>query len=189
MTTKEVIKQLKKEDPSGKLHVRAGGGTVICFERKPGYWDGSYQYVDKEGNFVITNQGEKVDIIYIDYEEWIWDHDGDYSKIKLDFGASCNPKDEEKTYLERFEQISRKCKSTLEHSLHEFTINMLKQYKEGFTVAQPKTEKIGRYNVMWFYKDDQKGDRLRQGDCGAVLKSGFFEPVERGDLIYWELNL
>lgn len=191
MTTKEFIKKLKKEDPSGKAHVRAGGGAILYFELKPGYYDGAYQYIDKDGNLVISNQGQKVDVVSIDYEGWIWEHDGDYSKIKFDLGALVYSEKEIESYKERFKEISEKYKRFEQQSLEQFTFYIMQKYKEGFIAAQPKTEKIGMYNVMYFYKDGKKDQHLRQGDCGAILESGFFKPitVEKDELIWWELDL
>lgn len=85
MTTKELIKLLKKVDPSGNTHVRiVGDGDCPTDAHKlAGYYDGGYSY-EKNGCFHITKNGCKVDIYTTDYEEFIWCHDGDYSKIRLD---------------------------------------------------------------------------------------------------------
>lgn len=62
MTTSEFIEILKQADPSGQAHIRMDGGIPIVADLKPGYWDGPYAYIDKEGNYVYSTQGSKVDI-------------------------------------------------------------------------------------------------------------------------------
>lgn len=187
MKTKELIKQLQKEDPTGEAYVRCGDGAVTHFELKSGYWDGPYEYIDENGNFVISNQGSKVDIVTMDSESWIWDHDGDYSKIKFDLGPLEYSEGKIKAYKEEFEKISKEYKRFEQSALEEFTFHVMHKYKEGFVATQQADVKIGMYNCMYFYKYGSKKIKLRQGDCGAILKSGFFKPVTRGKLIYWEL--
>jgi hypothetical protein len=36
---------------------------------------------------------------------------------------------------------------------------------------------------------DKEREKLCQGECGAVLESGFFKHVKDGDLIKWEFNI
>ena len=75
MTTGEFIKMLQEADPSGELHMRfPEGGEPIFAERKPGYWDGPYKYINKEGKYVHTSKGEKVDIYFIDKWDYIERH-------------------------------------------------------------------------------------------------------------------
>jgi hypothetical protein len=73
MKTKDFIKMLQEEDPSGEAHIRMMGGTPRYAELKPGYYDGPYSYVDENGNFVSTSQGAKVDIHCVDLEDFIID--------------------------------------------------------------------------------------------------------------------
>ena len=187
MKSKDFIKKLQEEDPTGEAYVRCGDGAVTHFELKPGYWDGPYEYVDKKGNLVISNQGQKVDVWTVSYESWIWEHDGDYSKIKFDLGALVHVKEEIESYKEKFKKISEEYERNEQRSLEQFTFYIMKKYKEGYIATQPKDVKVGMYNHMDLVKYGKKKEKLRQGDCGAILESGFFKPVERGKLIYWEL--
>jgi len=108
MTTKELIKHLKKADTSGKLHVRIRGtGCPYFLERNAGYWDGSYCYIDDNKDMIITSSGYKVDIYCIDYEDYILNHKGDYSRIKLDKGK-------EAEWIDRFQEVSREYKECME---------------------------------------------------------------------------
>jgi hypothetical protein len=44
MKTKDFIKLLQKEDPSGESHIRINGNPVWFIESKSGYWDGPYNF-------------------------------------------------------------------------------------------------------------------------------------------------
>lgn len=74
MKTKEFIEKLKTADPSGECHVRITGGAVgiptFC-EQKEGYWDGPYDYIDENNNWVRTTEGNKVDIHCIDINDFV----------------------------------------------------------------------------------------------------------------------
>ena len=113
MKTKDFIKMLQDADPTGECHIRLGDGIPWFAERKEGYWDGPYQYMDEDGNLVISTKGDKVDIHAVDYEEFIWNNDGDYSKIKFDLSYVENDK-HINDYIERFKKISEECKKCLE---------------------------------------------------------------------------
>jgi hypothetical protein len=51
--------------------VRFPSGVPVSCERKPGYWDGPYEYIDEEGNWVYSSKDTKVDIYCVDIEEYI----------------------------------------------------------------------------------------------------------------------
>jgi hypothetical protein len=69
MKTKEFIKMLQEADPSGEAHVRMDGGIPQCAFIVPGYYDGSYSYLDENENWVRSTEGVKLDIHSMD----IWD--------------------------------------------------------------------------------------------------------------------
>jgi hypothetical protein len=66
MTTSEFIKILQEADPKGTAHIRMEGGIPHFAERKPGYWDGAYSYIDEDNNYVTSTEGDKIDIHCID---------------------------------------------------------------------------------------------------------------------------
>lgn len=95
MKTKEFIKMLENADPSGESHIRINGQESYFYaEHKPGYWDGSYSYLEgKYGEdmvWVETTKGSKVDIRTVDMDNFVEYFDGDYETvkkhIKMDFG-------------------------------------------------------------------------------------------------------
>jgi len=67
MKTSEFIKMLQEADPSGEAHIRMEGGIPRFAELKEGYWDGPYSYLDEEGNWVYSTEGNKwIFIVQID---------------------------------------------------------------------------------------------------------------------------
>lgn len=76
MKTKELIEMLQKEDPSGEGHIRMGDCCVDWYVMGcPGYYDGSYTYLDEDGNYVTSTEGYKVDIRGIDIHDFIEEHE------------------------------------------------------------------------------------------------------------------
>lgn len=70
MLTKDFIKMLQEEDPEGTSHIRIDGRSVpTSVERKPGYWDGSYNYIDEKGNWVNSTMDSKIDIHFSEPED------------------------------------------------------------------------------------------------------------------------
>jgi hypothetical protein len=188
MTTAELIRELQKEDPEGTCQVRTSdGGVVFCCEGKEGYWDGPYSYFDKD-EFVISDKGNKVDIHSMTYESWIWDHDGDYSKIRLDVHG------DQQRYLKKFEEISKEAKSAVKQSNETMLYEVLDRIRQGWAVAQPLNSEIGHYHVMWFIKDSNfdfksTDTKLNQGQCDIVLNSGFFVPIKTSKNVEWHFTL
>lgn len=177
MKVKDLIRALQEADPTGECHVRCGGGAIFFAERKEGYWDGPYQYIEND-EFYISAKHEKVDINSIDYESWIWDHAGDYSKIHVDMSVyGSRAKEKQKEWLEKFEKISKECKQFTAQSIKEMTFNVLKRLHDGWDIFQDPDKPIGYYNAMYYKKGDET-KRLMQGETKALLESGLFHPNE-----------
>ncbi len=92
MKTKDFIEMLQREDPSGECHIRMEGGIPQFAIRNPGYWDGSYSYIDEEGNYVTSESGSKIDIYCMDIDLFVENQvqkglnlDQIKSKFKFDF--------------------------------------------------------------------------------------------------------
>ncbi len=188
MKSKDLIKIIKEEDPTGENHVRVPGGAVSFVERKEGYYDGPYVYKNKDGALVLTDIGDKIDIHTESIEERIWDCEGNLDRIKDEviIDLQNDHKDYWKTVVI---PEAKKCRKAQKASLEEFTFYVLeKVLKEGCIITQPSDTVVGQYNKMWFEKKDKK-EKLRQGDCGAVIKSGFFKakPDYDKNRIIWEL--
>ena len=190
MKTKELIKLLQEEDPSGELHVRvreAGMPTSACCY--PGYYDGGYAY-EEDGKMVLTKTGSKVDIYCSGYDDLIFDCQGDMDKIRkrLIIEKDCGS-------WEQIEKEAAEVRVLYTKLQNECLVKALNKIKIGWSIVQSKDKPIGHYNVMRYRRANFPSmlgyteENLVQGECGAVLKSGFFEHIEREDCIEWILNI
>jgi len=138
MRTKELIDALKKEDPSGELRVTINGEACWYVEQLPGYYDGYYQYVEKENHFpsklYITKKDNKVVIHTLDWEDYIWDT-ADIGRLVFDKGLR---KDTIDAIKNEAKKIIVQVKDFEKNSLHRFTFKMLHDYKEGWAVIRHK---------------------------------------------------
>jgi len=179
MKTKELIEQLQKEDPSGELHIRINGMMPIFAEKKPGYYDGFYQY--QEGDkIIISTQGEKVDIITLDLEGWVWEHFNDWQN-RIEF-KHLN-QDSITELIIRLSKIAEEASEFDKHSVQEFSGFIMDKIKDGYKVIQEDTD-VGKHNTMFFIKPDSK-IKLRQGDCHAIIR-GSFKPIKKEGYIEWQ---
>jgi len=188
MTTREFIEMLQKEDPSGEGHLRMSGGVPKFAESKPGYWDGPYQYIDAEGNFVTSINGYKVDIHCVDIEDYAMDlADRDENqkwediegKFKFEFGgyANKNQRDEKiQSYIERareaWEQMMRIQKTHYDRALSEMIANS----EKGWSWFQNKlidTEGGRHHYYSWkVYNENGKEEGSNVWNTESVQKSG-----------------
>lgn len=185
MKTKDIIKKLKEVDPSGETHVRFQEGELLDFIRKEGYYDGDYIYRDENDKLVVTDKGEKIDAYFEDISDIIWECEGDLekimSKIIIDLGSA-------KDYFERvIKPEAEKARKGHEKSLAEFTFRVFKKIKEGWIITQPLDTKIGHLNYMYFERNGEK-EKMCQGECHAVLNSGFFKLRKENTRYIWNLE-
>jgi len=176
MKSKEFIKLIKEQDPTGECHVRLGDGFPFFCERKEGYYDGAYEYIDEDGNYVISTRGSKVDIMGTDLNDFIWDRDGDFSKVICDFERYGDDIQMRKT-----QEVINKCKKISEDyhryektSSQAFLAMVLDKLRNGWKIYQDKKREIGMYNSM-YYKKLLITNRLCQGETSVLLKSGYFQ--------------
>lgn len=66
MTTSQFIELLKKADPSGTAHIKLSDGIPLFVDSVEGIMDAPYSYLDEEGNYVFSTQGNKVEISTMD---------------------------------------------------------------------------------------------------------------------------
>ena len=176
MKVKDLVKELQEADPTGECYVRCASGAPLFVERKEGYWDGPYHYIE-DGKYHISSTHDKVDIQSVDWESWIWDHDGDYSSIEVDTSVYCASAERKKEWLEKFEKVSKECKKFKEQCLKEMTFNVLKRLSDDWRIYQDADKPVGYYNAMYYEKGPwglKKAERLCQGETEAVLESGLF---------------
>lgn len=196
MTTSEFIYMLKKADPQGTAHIRLGSGEVpYGAELRPGYYDGPYTYLDKDGRYVLTNQGEKVDIFCKDTTSIVWDcgwnpwknsPDAEWEKVKskfiVDFGAYAVKEQREeredaffKNIKEEFDAMIDSQKPAWEKRLDD----VVDRYKSGWRYYQWSDEKALKYydwKIISPLGVNMGGANLATS-C-PILESGMFSPVE-----------
>ncbi len=100
MKTKKLIELLQKSDPLGESHVRFDGDPIIGVSRKPGYWDGPYNYIEinEEGKriWVESTRGNKVDIQTMDMFDFAERHNGIWEEVKNAIRVEYDYLDDEK---------------------------------------------------------------------------------------------
>jgi hypothetical protein len=190
MKTKKLIELLQKEDPTGEGEVCISGseGNVDIFhlEWKPGYWDGCYQVLLRDWNCKFYNvigaqyrsDGNKLCIVPMSIEDALLGE----PELPIEVFDEFVHKTMADT-VAAWRQESRKIEQEINDQIF---LQVMKKIKEGWIITQPKEEKIGRYHVMSWEKGNEK-HKLNQGECGIVLKSGFFQHDYRKDDILWRL--
>ena len=113
MKTKELIEMLKEADPSGECHVRIEGLSPSCCERKPGYWDGPYQYVEDD-TLVFSTKEDKVDIYLLEMFDWVERYLDDW-RDKIRFEDDYIENMYKKDIIERLDAKEKKIREILEH--------------------------------------------------------------------------
>lgn len=96
MKTKDLIKELQDNDPSGEMEVTVGNSPIHFLAVEPAYWDGCYRTLiedpEKKPYYAVTGirfvaHGEKLVINTLDYD-WVLlndpkakvEYDGDYAR-------------------------------------------------------------------------------------------------------------
>ena len=192
MKTKKLIELLQKADPEGTGEVciptQEGNVDIFNLEWKEGYWDGPYQVLIRDWdnpyyNVVgaeLRSDGNKLCIKTISIEDALLS-DPDLPVKIVDIAVHKTLQDRVSRWRDETKEIHKK-------QDNRCLVEVLNQVKTGKKIIQNKKDKIGLYNVMYYLFDNKK-DQLNQGSCGAVLKSGFFKPVEKDDFIEWEFIL
>ncbi len=200
MKTKDFIKMLQEEDPSGEAHVRMSGGIPYSAESKAGYWDGPYSYIDDDGNYVYTTQGVKVDIYCRDIDDFVSSkfnlHDPDnweYIKSKFKFDLSYSIPEHRK---EREDRILNSAKESYDmifeiHNRHfeEEKKISLERASSGWTWFQNKLVDDSNlkpnkhhYYTWKVYDENGKEDGSNIYNVQGVYKSGLFEKLDNNKI-------
>jgi hypothetical protein len=189
MKSKDVIKLLKEEDPTGETHVRFAGGEITFVDNVPGYYDGPYTYKDEQGRLVLSKKGRKIDVHYEDILDVVWEHEGDMDVIKEHVVIDLYDEKANREYWEKtIAPDAEKARHFHQESLERYIFTVLKKLKEGYIITQPINTQIGHYHKM-SYEKGKETTKLCQGECGAVLKSGFFHHTCNGDRYQWRLTI
>ena len=196
MKTKEFIKMLQKEDPTGEGNLRMYGGVPKFVERKPGYWDGPYEYLDEEGNFVTSIAGYKIDIHCVNLEDYAsgladrndsqkWEEVENKFKFELYDYINTDQRNEKiKGYLERARSSWEETKGINNSSYQRSLDAMRKNAKDGWTWFQNKlVDSVGgshHYYTWKIYSEngDERGSNLWNTE--AIVKSGEWTKNDNG---------
>lgn len=192
MTTKEFIKMLQDADPTGEGHIRMEGGIPYAAIEKEGYWDGPYSYIDKDGNYVYTTKGYKVDIYCTDVYDFVEENfsrgktkwEDIEPKFKFELGSNKIPH-----VAEKEDRILKKARdaydsiSEVEERLYDKALTEMKENSEkGWTWFQNKkidTERGMHVYYTWKIYDEsgkEKGSNIWMTEC--VQDSGLWERVD-----------
>jgi len=210
MKTKELIRQLQEMDPEGELHVTGDSGAILDVQRMPGYYDGPGHYMEDSdcfpSNYAIDYKNDKVVITCISVDEFIWNHEGDYSKIDLIMNNS-----EKKDYIESFKKEADRYHAFHESNQKRAIVSIMERTTAGNTSIYQHKE-ANKY-VMSFinlnkFKDTEKAaqimcrkgyeghvklgiSHLNQGQASALIESSIFERVDHGvlsDYYIWRVK-
>ena len=196
MKTKDFIRILKEADPSGEAHIRMKGGIPEFAILKAGYYDGPYNYIDHQGNWVHTASGMKVDIYCTDILDFVWkkvnihvDNNWDEirSKFKFDLDQYCSQeqRDERSNEIlsevkEAYDDAYAMKKSSYDMYLKEMVENAL----NGWTWFQNKKvdENIKPNMHIYYTWIIYDADGVSQGSSPAhtesIQKSGLWEKID-----------
>jgi hypothetical protein len=116
MKTKELIRQLKEADPSGKLECVVGNVDIHYVDTEPGYYDGWYEVLIRDEredcyNIIgarVTRKKDKVQIHTLPIE-WALMNDPEMH-IYID--------DEEERYVKRYEKLRFETRKIYDDLLH-----------------------------------------------------------------------
>ena len=189
MKTKDFIAMLQKEDPTGEGYIRMYGGIPRYAMAKEGYYDGPYNYIDKEGNYVTSIKGYKVDIYCEDITDFIEKHFEEgwkeiEKKFKFEFNGYVNGAPDRKSeilkrakkeydeYKEAYDEIDEKDKQ-------EMITNADKGWKWFQNKEIDGKEPMMHYYYTWLIFDEQdkeKGSNVHMTKC--VQKSGLWERLD-----------
>lgn len=186
---------LQEADPSGEAHIRMEGGIPRFAELKPGYWDGPYSYLDEDGNWVYSSEGNKVDIHCFDRYDYVSDIFTTYNiptweEVRSKFKFSLNYSDNS----EREENSLSEAKEAFEHSTEmyqrfrrEGEELALSRSEKGWTwfqnklVDDPTIKPNTHHYYTWTVMDENGKDQgSNLHNVEAVYKSGLFERHDNG---------
>lgn len=177
MKTKDFIEMLHEADPKGDAYLRFPDGIPFFAERKPGYYDGAYDYIEN-GNYIRTKSGHKVDVYFKTMEDFIDEHHGDIdvlSRIMRLEEANDQAQDE---FWKKVKTIAAEVKNTGRNIRNEMTLSFIKSVKNAvileeagdfYTVRDSVKSKISSYNIE------------------IILKSGCFTKNETENGTFWVL--
>jgi hypothetical protein len=195
MTTREFIKMLQEADPSGNAHIRMSGGVPRFAELKPGYWDGPYSYIDEDGNWTYSTEGEKIDIWSLEIDDFVsemidsyqipeWEEVKSKFKFKLEYSGPSSKEREDrilsiaKNAYDEYVKMHKKFESEGEERA---LLNAEKGWKwfQNKLVDDITLRPNNHHYYTWLiYDEDGKEHSSNVYNVEGVYKSGLFERLD-----------
>lgn len=196
MKTKELIKLLQEEDPSGEGHVRFRGYGVPCScSAVPGYYDGSYDYIEN-GRFVISKKGYKVDVYTKDLEDFLWEEKNHPRMVK-----TVGLRKEDEKHIDDYAKKTYKQAQAFHKQLNEEMLERVQdKVKDGYILVQDGSNlkcatcfwAVRRLEDFQFYasgewrEDTDNQKKMVQGEGKVIINSGKFKPNPLDNFTIWE---
>lgn len=213
MKTKDLIKLLQEEDPTGECHVRGWSGAISHVWMKPGYYDGSYSYLEevevdgkKTKRMVFSSKDNKIDIHCTDLEDLCWDADGNEEEVlkHVRFEYTYLNSDREKQIRKRISEECLQAREFIGTSNKEYLEKIKADYLDkGMIFIQPLNTLPTDYNRQYaIYPGTALGEppnptgftgwdgahHLCQGESRAIIDSGKFTLKQTAEYYIWEHN-
>lgn len=204
MTTKDFIKMLQEADPEGTAHIRLRDGVPYHAERKPGYYDGPYSYINEEGKYVTTASGSKVDIYCKDPSSYVWNDEMDWNEFQEDpetawmrlkslflfdfntYVVQAQRQERIDSFYSSLREIFDEYVSYTVETNKKYLNEMISKYKDGWRFFQKKDAEMKFYD--WKMMDeDGKIHGASWSMTGPILLSGRFSSIDRSDCLEWVL--
>lgn len=195
MTTSEFIKILQAEDPTGEAHIRMEGGIPYAAIAKEGYWDGPYSYIDKDGNYVYTTKGYKVDIYCTDIYDFVeentrrgkttWEDIESKFKFELGYANSSQKNEREVTVLKKAKDAYDSI-IEMEVKMYNEALNKMKENAEkGWTWFQNKKIDIDKSMTFYGWKifdENGKDQGSNVWMTESTQESGLWERIDNNKI-------
>ena len=185
MKTKDFIKMLQNEDPSGECHIRINGKMPDYVENKPGYWDGPYTYLDEDDNYVLSTVGDKIDICTMGIEEFVqentdisWEELKNKFKFDLTYSNPNNHKERMDFIINKAKKIYDEIKEINDKIYSDSLIVMRENAKKGWKWFQNKdvdkneTPNYHIYYTWKIYNDKDKEENSNVYNTQSIQQSG-----------------
>lgn len=195
MKTKDFIKMLQEADPTGEAHIRMEGGIPIEVSGLPGYYDGNYNYLDDDGNYIISRTGTKVDIHTMNLDDFVEEHfdlhDPDnYENIKSKIiFEGLSPTFDETSFYNKLKKSWDSEFETENHFFQESKKEALENTEKGWKWFQNKlvdTEIEGmnpHHYYTWLVLDENKKQKhSNEYTIKGVYKSNLFERLDNNKI-------
>lgn len=201
MKTKDFIKMLQEADPKGEGYIRMGSGIPAFAEAKEGYWDGPYDYIDENQNWVRSIENYKVDIHCIDMDDYVYNlvSNGEpnnlisWEEIKNKFIFKLGGYANKSQRTERIDALLKKAKEYYDdavkfekESLEKYTKQSVDKFNLGWRFFQNKKVDLNESPNMhvyytWLIEEPGKINKIASSciaDVEGILFSGLFERLD-----------